>query len=599
MTIFYILLLLLSFAGYMLFLSRKTSAPAEFIPILTISSIICILFVAGLLNVLPHAAWVLLLAGIAALVGGLVQTGRKAALRQLVTPGTVLFFILIIVFAVLFRNGHLVHYDNFSHWAILVRQMVLDDRLPNFTNTYITFQSYPPGSGLFLYYISKFLGYHENLLIFVQAMMTASAALPIFAFLPKYDTSNKRGSLEKIICVFLSFCGTLLLIFGCNIDIYSLLVDALLPAFGAGMTAIALHYRDKPETAALLTLPVSAATLLLKNTGVYFVVIHFILLLCLFLREKKPLRQKKRAAAFVVLHGAVPAFVQFLWSRHVALVFEEASASKHAMSAEHYSEIFAEKTEADIQNIVHSFLHRIFDFSENPTLRVLLIINIALFVAFVIHVLFLKKHAGLLAGTLLTIDGVYSIYAAGLLATYLFSMPTSEALYLASFDRYMYTILLYLLVPFVLCMAYIFTESSKVLPAFLLGCLMLFSVGYTVYIQRDTIQQNLSDTYLSSYVYKIDTALEGHGNDLESAIVYSPTSANDAGFTSYCMRYKLMSSNIAYLYSVPTATDLQELLTMYKYLIVVDTDEQILSFLTELGISNPGPGVYTAEDLQI
>ncbi len=596
MTVFHIVLLILSFLGYMLFLARKANIATEFIPILTVSSVICLLFIAGLLNILPLVAWVILFGGLAALLVELIRPSRIAALLpKLATPGTILFFLCICICAVLFRNGRLVHYDNFSHWGLIVKQMVQDDQMPNFTNTYITFQSYPPGSALFLYYISKFTGYRENIVIFTQAAMTAASILPIFAFLPKTNTENKKSFIPKVLCIFLSLTGTFLLILTCNVDIYSLLVDTLLPAMAAGMAAIALYYWEQPAKAALLTLPVSIATLLIKNTGLFFVLIQFILLLCLYCRRRK--KERKKTLVMVLLHAVVPAFTQLVWSRHVAYVFQQTSSvvHKHTMSAEHYGEIFAQKSPEDIQNIIQSFLHRVFDFSENPTLTIMLILNIALFLAIVLHALFIKKRIGLLAGTLLAIDGIYTIYAGGLLIMYLFSMPKDEALYLASFDRYVYTILLYLLVPFVLCMTYVLIESSSTLPRSILACLLLFPVALSIFIQRDAIRLNTTYTYPESRVSQVDAALSWW--EVPSAAVYCPASIGDGEFIIHCMRYKLLSSEISYLYSVPTVAQLQEQLERYKYLIVVDADENIVALLKDLGISDPGPGVYTAESL--
>lgn len=595
MTVLFICLLLLSFLGYAFFLSHRIHVPAEFIPLLIVSGGISLLFIAGLLNILPYAAWVLLLLGIAALADSIIRKTVYTTLKKLITPGSVLLLILLCVFAVLFRDGRLVHYDNFSHWGLIVKQMALDDRLPNFTNTYIAFQSYPPGSALFLYYISKFTGYHENIIIFTQAAMTAAAVLPIFAFVPKLDRQNRKASLWKLLCAFFSFGGYMLLALGCNVEIYSLLVDALLPAMAAGMTAIALYYRDQPGRAALLTLPISAATLLLKNTGLLFAAIHFILILCLWLRSRKQHKLSLRTGFPVLLHAIVPACVQLLWSQHVALVFQAADDAKHTMSAEHYGNMFAQKQPEDIQNIIQTFLHRIFDFSENPTLKAMLIINFVLAAALLLHVLFIKKHVGLITKTLLILDGIYAVYGAGLMAMYLFSMPTGEALYLASFDRYIYTILIYLLIPFALCMAYLLTESGNI-GAGILGCLLLVSIASIVYMQRQPLQHNLSNLYPDSRVSTVDAVIEGRG-DISSAVVYCPASVNDDGYMLYCMRYKLMTSDIAYLYGMPTVQELESLLAQYPYLIVLDADDAITAFLKDAGIANPSPGVYTAQEL--
>ena len=61
----------------------------------------------------------------------------------------------------------------------------------------------------------------------------------------------------------------------------------------------------------------------------------------------------------VLLHAAVPVFTQLVWSRHVAYVFQKASSvvHKHTMSAEHYGEIFAQKSPEDIYLLFYYILY--------------------------------------------------------------------------------------------------------------------------------------------------------------------------------------------------------------------------------------------------
>ena len=58
-----------------------------------------------------------------------------------------------------------------------------------------------------------------------------------------------------------------------------------------------------------------------------------------------------------------------------------------------------------------------------------------------------------------------------------------------------------------------------------------------------------------------------------------------------------MTDNIAYLYSMPSVQDMQSLIEQCRYLIVIDVDDAVSTFLKDAGIANPKPGVYTAQEL--
>lgn len=83
-----------------------------FLPAFTISLQVTILFCTGIFNCLKPAALLMFGAGIL-----LACRGRM-----------------------------FVWYDNFSHWALVVKNMLLTDRFPTFLDTRIIFQEYPMGS---------------------------------------------------------------------------------------------------------------------------------------------------------------------------------------------------------------------------------------------------------------------------------------------------------------------------------------------------------------------------------------------------------------------------------------------------------------------
>ena len=49
----------------------------------------------------------------------------------------IIVIILFILITIISCNLHLIHYDNYSHWGLIVRVLFDFDRLPNFENNYV------------------------------------------------------------------------------------------------------------------------------------------------------------------------------------------------------------------------------------------------------------------------------------------------------------------------------------------------------------------------------------------------------------------------------------------------------------------------------
>ena len=61
------------------------------------------------------------------------------------------------------------HYDNFSHWAVVVKNMLITHRFPDAYSAMIDFKSYPLGSSSFLYYFCSVVGSEEGARFVINA----------------------------------------------------------------------------------------------------------------------------------------------------------------------------------------------------------------------------------------------------------------------------------------------------------------------------------------------------------------------------------------------------------------------------------------------
>ena len=86
-----------------------------FLPSLTVAIQVCVLFLAGLLNLLPEAVYALYLIGFVGFVYSVCKNKSLSFLKSYLIPGYILMLAALLLFAVYLRGKVFVHYDNFSH----------------------------------------------------------------------------------------------------------------------------------------------------------------------------------------------------------------------------------------------------------------------------------------------------------------------------------------------------------------------------------------------------------------------------------------------------------------------------------------------------
>lgn len=221
-------LLACSFAGYGLLLKQKLNLRGEFIPIVVLAAIACLVYFSGLVGLLAPGAILVMLGGVIAFA---------LSLRRAIISGTSLFEVRLTFFGVGWTIGslfffsvlvrtHLVHYDNFSHWAIVVKQMLSTNAFPTADSALIDFKNYPLGISSFLYYVCRFAGHWEPMMITAQGLLIFASLYAMFGII-----SEKK---RFLLYAFLGLGTVSLSFFNLTIRINNLLVDFLLPDLHAG-----------------------------------------------------------------------------------------------------------------------------------------------------------------------------------------------------------------------------------------------------------------------------------------------------------------------------------------------------------------------------
>lgn len=356
--------------------------------------------------------------------GYLVKQLKEKTLRpptlNLLTIWLLFYFLL---FAATLLTTHLEHYDNYSHWAIIVKFLYTEGRLPAAGDAIISFSSYPIGSSLFIYYATLIGGYSDSVMLFGQFVFIFSCIYAFFAVVKDESRALVITMLFSFIAVFNHF--------NIAIRMNNLLVDFLLPMLTlagiAGLYRMQLKYRQMSVFLVLIAGSLS----IVKNSALFFTAVLIVYYISRIIVNWK-FYQKKGTVVSIALCSIASSFIPYiLWSQHVKNNLE---SSKHEVNLAAYQQTFGEKDQAVIQQISDKFISTITNLGT-PSTEGILLANLILVTTFIVIRFVLKRKSSVVRYWVI-INGVTGIYYAGIYFMFLYSMPTEEALYLAGFERY-------------------------------------------------------------------------------------------------------------------------------------------------------------------
>ena len=106
---------------------------------------------------------------------------RKEIFKQQITPGVLIYGCLYILFIILNKNRIFNDYDEFNHWALIIKDMYLNDNFAFKREAITAFNEYPPFTAVFEYIILKFSSsYSEDIIIIANNILAISLMMPIF-----------------------------------------------------------------------------------------------------------------------------------------------------------------------------------------------------------------------------------------------------------------------------------------------------------------------------------------------------------------------------------------------------------------------------------
>ncbi|MBI5524572.1 MAG: hypothetical protein HY910_18245 [Desulfarculus sp.] len=149
------LLLPLSLIGYALVLHTGWRRQAELCLLAAISGVMGLLYMAALAGMLLEGAVCVFYGGLVCLAWGLFLAWRHHDhgrwLGRFLTPGVTLFLLATLGYHLIFPDVTMQLWDEFSHWGVMTKEMLVTNQLPGPQGA-VMFKDYPPGVNLLHYF---------------------------------------------------------------------------------------------------------------------------------------------------------------------------------------------------------------------------------------------------------------------------------------------------------------------------------------------------------------------------------------------------------------------------------------------------------------
>lgn len=406
--------------GYWEFFRKKLKLDPAYYPSLTVMLTVTLLYLAGILNFLREASAAVWLFGLLYFAKRVWEERSLRFLRFYSRPAFWVHIFFAMAFFAVCYGKVLREYDCFTHWGLVVKQLVTQNHFPDYRDPVILFQTYPLGTAIYLYFGLSFpgVGMAEDMAMFLQAYMILCFTMALFS-----RAKKNLGCTSVLLAIMMIFVVSV------SLGILDLRVDVVL-GVATGCTLLYVwDYCVKSSGTAEFWLGACYMIGLsqIKNSAMLMV------LLCsggVLWESRRDHRYAER-----LLLGTAPVAAWFLWKKHFENVYTSAVTSYHAMTLRNYKNIFFENPIGGIGRIALELLRFMFTFRKTIACALCFLL-VSLLVLLV-----WKKDKAQLKRVVIFCACFYGVYMFFLLAMYIFSMGTIESEGLPSVERYTNTAL--------------------------------------------------------------------------------------------------------------------------------------------------------------
>lgn len=364
------------------------------------------------------------------------------------------FWIFIVIYAEfnIFLVGMQAHeWDEFSHWATVVKVMVQEECLSYHPKAHLTFGDYPPAMALFQYFLQKiyvFSGKGD----FSEWRLYLAYIVLGFTFLLPLIKKIKKQNFGAVFVVTLIFI-LLPLPFYENYY-HSLYIDAFLGILlGAGLTMIVLE-RDKHSICySIYIYSLCFMLAMAKLSGMLFSFMIALTYICDLYKETKKLKRIKISGILFFILTGIPVIAWNYCIKH----FNVQPLLEGKIDLKVLWKIFTGKDTTYRSEAFNVFKLALFDntmvegaprFSAGNlgfTINYFALLILFILFFFIICLLFRKRFQKMYQSAvfvMIAIAIVWILFYISLGVTYLFRFSEEEAMRLASYSRYTHTVYL-------------------------------------------------------------------------------------------------------------------------------------------------------------
>lgn len=395
--------------------------------------VILIIYVFGLLDNLRLGVEVVLIltaAGLAFLGITVLKFDKENKLKELreyiLTSGLVIYIGLFALSIFINKDRILQNYDEFNHWAVIVKNMFMYNSYGTNSESIVAFNEYPPFTAIFQYLFLDINNvYSEDIIIMAQNILYFSIMIPI----TKNIGWNK--SFRKI------FIILPLMIFVPMFFYENFYLDILVDAILGVMFAYTIYaaYDEKDVTFKYVQICTGIIMLALtKTSGIGLAVLALIIILIkVILNYKNDKKILKRELKLLAVITIIAIILTSIW-------YVKVNTAKKRWNFEQY--IKSENLKPEEQKQVAKSFGMSVIFNQTITERKLTVfMTIIVFVCVQVYTIFIIKDKDFTYYSWAMMCSI-PIYLIMLLITYVTIFIPMEAIQLTCFERYTCTILL-------------------------------------------------------------------------------------------------------------------------------------------------------------
>lgn len=404
----------------------------EIIPI-SIVEIILIIYLFGIFDKLQLGVKIVQIATIIQLIAILMilllkkdKEEIKKIVKRIITPGLFVYVILFISSIFINKGRIFENYDEFNHWAVIIKNMFLYNTYGTNPESVVAFNEYPPFTAVFQYlFLSIHKIYREDIIIVAQNILYLSIIIPITKCI-EWNKSLKRLIIIVPIIVFVP------MIFYENFYL-DILVDGILGI----MFAYVIYSAFQNEESGFKYLKIFVGEIMLcltKTSGIGLAVLPvFIILIKLIIEKNRNNKEVLKEIKYLMMIILITVFLTSIW-------YIKVDGTQKRWNFSQYIEVEEQMTETQ-ENISKNFAYATV-FKQIITERnftvlttFLLLICLQIYTSSKVREENYKYYSLAMALSV-------PIYLIGLFITYSKIFDIQEARMLTSFERYTSTILL-------------------------------------------------------------------------------------------------------------------------------------------------------------